>query len=149
MFPAMKLSTIVLLVFACVVGTTAVATYEAGAVRISVQEKAPGGEHIRLIVPALLVPVGLHFIPEKELRKQSAEMRQWLPVIRAASQELERCPDATLVEVKGPDENVSIRKRGDSMVIDVDDRDETVHVSFPLRVVTTAVRRLEVSNPPV
>jgi len=149
MFPAMKLSSIVLLACASVVGTTAIVTYEAGAVRISVDEKRQGGDHVHLIVPALLVPIGLHLVPEKEFRKQSAEMREWLPAVKAASQELERCPDATLVEVIGRDEHVSIRKSGDSLLIDVDDPHETVHVSFPVRVVTSAVRRLEASNPPV
>lgn len=149
MYAGIKLSTVILVGFASIAGTVGIATYQAGAVRISVTEKRRDGNHIRLIVPAILVPLGLHFVPEKELRKQSAEMRKWLPAIKAASQELERCPDATFVEVKGPDENVSIRKSGDSLYIDVDDSGDTVHVSFPVRVVNTAVRQLEASNPPV
>jgi len=148
MHPMIKPFTIVMLALASMVGTAGIVTYEAGAVRISVHEKKPGGDHVRLIVPAVLVPLGLHFVPAKQLHKNAAEIRQWLPALKAASQELEHCPDATFVEVKGPDENVGIRKSGDSLVIDVDDPGETVHVSFPLRMVTAAVRQLEAGNPP-
>jgi len=149
MFPAIKLSTVALIVVTSLVGTAAITTYEAGAVHISVQEKHPGGDHVKLIVPAVLVPVGMHFIPQKELQKQSKDLRQYLPVVEVAAQELEKCPDATFVEVISKEEHVSIRKSGDAIVIDVDDRDETVHVSFPVRTVEAAAHRLEASLPPV
>lgn len=44
---------------AMVLGTLLVAgafVYDMGAVRVSVREKSPGGENIRLIVPAAAVP---------------------------------------------------------------------------------------------
>jgi hypothetical protein len=146
---AIKASTVVLAVIASMMGTAAVVTYDAGLVRISVVEKHPGGDHVRFFVPAVLVPVAMNFVPQKELHKHAREARQWLPLMKVVSEELERCPDATLVEVKSPDEHVKIQKSGDTIIIDVDDPSDTVHVSFPARVVTSVVQKLEAGNPPV
>ncbi|HLW78374.1 MAG TPA: hypothetical protein VKU44_02145, partial [Terriglobia bacterium] len=81
---------------------TGLVAYSEGAVMVSVQERKPegNGTHIWLPVPALLVEVGMRFVPREQLRDASAQIRPWLPAIRAASTELERCPDVTLVEVE-------------------------------------------------
>jgi hypothetical protein len=47
-----------------------------------------------------------------------------------------------LVEVTSPHEKVSIVKRGDSLIIDVDDANETVHISVPLKVVGVVARQI-------
>src|SRR6266567_3262009 len=150
---AFKASTVVLAVVASMMGTAAIVTYDAGAVRVSVVEKGPKGEHVNVFVPAILVPVALGVVPAKAFNVHDAETRKWLPMLKAASRELERCPDATLVEVKSPEEHVKIIKRGNALVIDVDDPGETVHVSCPVGVVRTVVNKLEAdnagSNPPV
>ena len=150
---AIKASTVVLAVVASMMGTAAIVSYDAGAVRVSVVEKGPKGDHVNVFVPAILVPVALGFVPAKSFNVHDAETRRWLPMLKVASQELERCPDATLVEVKSPKEHVTIVKRGNALVIDVDDPGETVHVSFPVGVVRTVVNKLEAANasqgPPV
>ena len=150
---AFKASTVVLAVVASMLGTAAVVTYDAGAVRVSVVEKRAKGDHVNVFVPAILVPVALGVIPAKHFHTHDAETRKWLPMLKVVSEELERCPDATLVEVKSPDEHVKIAKRGNAVVIDVDDPGETVHVSFPVGVVRTVVDKLEAGNsgpnPPV
>jgi hypothetical protein len=124
-----------------------IVVYHAGAVRVSIHQKTPDGHHLRLIAPAVLVPVVLRFVPDEKLREASAEMQAWLPAIKIASRELARCPDGPLVEVDGPQEKVSIVKRGSSLVIDVNSAQETVHISFPLKVVTAVARRLEDVGP--
>lgn len=122
--------------------------YNAGAVRVSVQEKTPDGEHFRLVLPAAVVPVALRFIPEEKLRDASVKLRPWLPAIKIASEELARCPDGPLVLVDGPDEKVSIAKLGGSLVIDVDSSAESVHVSFPLKTLASAAEELAAKAPP-
>jgi hypothetical protein len=119
------------------------AVYQAGAVRVSVDEKTPGGHHIHLIAPAAAVPIGLKFVPNDALRQASSEVRPWLPAIEVAVTELEKYRDFTLVEVDDAQDHVKIRKLGQTMVIDVDSTDATVHVSFPLRSVMSALRRIE------
>jgi len=123
---------------AMVLGTLLVAgafVYDMGAIKVSVQGKNPGGENIHLIVPAAAVPLALPFVPDRHLEEAAAEVRPWLPAIEAAAEELARCPDSPLVQVTSRHEKVSIVKRGGALLIDVDDTNETVHVSVPLKLV--------------
>ena len=119
------------------------AVYQAGAVRVSVDEKSPDGHHIHLIAPAAAVPIGRRFVPDHALRHAASEVRPWLPAIEIAVTELEKYRDFTLVEVDDAQDHVKIRKLGQTMVIDVDSADATVHVSFPLRSVMSALHRIE------
>jgi hypothetical protein len=50
--------------------------------------------------------------------------------------------------VTSPQEKVSIVKRGDSLIIDVDEANETVHVSVPLKVVGVVARQIGRVSPP-
>ena len=128
---------------------TGVVVYEAGAIRVEVFEKSRGGHHIWLAVPAALLPIGVKLAPKQTLRDATRELRPWLPAIRAASKELERCPDGPLVEVDDRKEQVRIAKRGGALYIDVDSDTETVHVSFPLGVVAYTAGQLVTEGPPV
>lgn len=143
-----SLATAVLGVF---VGTAALAgtvVYRYGAVKVTVDEKKPGGDHLRLWAPGAAVPVALKLVPDERLRRVPPEARRWLPVVAAGSEALARCPDGPLVQVESPRERVSIAKRGGALVIEVDTEDETVHVTLPLRVLTAVARELEAANPP-
>lgn len=118
-----------------------------GAVRIAVDEQAPGGTHIHLLLPAALVPVGMKFVPDQKLREATAQARPWLPAIKTASQELARLPDSDLVQVRDAEQHVSISKRGALLVIDAQSPRASVHVSFPLRTVNRLARQLESLGP--
>jgi len=144
---AFKVPLVIMAVGASIVGTAAIVTYDAGAVRVSVVEKKSHGTNFHLMVPAMLVPTALDFVPSHDLHLHDRDTRQWLPAVKAALRELDRCPDATLVQVTSPGENVNISKRGNSIYIDVDDRNETVHVSFPVPVAQKVVEKLEENNP--
>jgi len=113
-----------------------------GAVRVEVQSKTPGGEHIHLIAPAVLLPVGAMLIPSENVRQASRELQSWLPTIHAASEELVRSPDATFVQVDNRHEHLKIAKIGGALVIDVDNEGETVHISVPLRAAAYTCNRL-------
>lgn len=116
--------------------------YEMGAVHVSVKSKKPGGENIRLILPGAVAPVGVWLAPKAKLRKGLKDAEPYLPAIQAAVDELAACPDTTLVEVIGPKEKVQIAKKGSHLVIDVDDANETVHVSVPLETVRLVAAQL-------
>ena len=109
--------------------------YNTGAIRVDVREKHPNGDHVRLWIPAVVLPISVHVVPKDKLREASDKIRPWLPTIKAATEELSRCPDTTLVQVDSKSEHVHIAKVGDSLVIDVDDPGETVHVSLPIKVI--------------
>ena len=113
-----------------------------GVLRVEVQSKTPGGQHLRLMAPAIVLPLGALLVPRIKVRAASRDLQPWLPTIQAATEELIRCPDAALVQVDNPREHVSIVKAGGALVIDVDEAGETVHVSVPLRAAAYACTRL-------
>lgn len=114
----------------------------AGTVYVSVEEKGSDGFSISIPVPVNLASTALSFIPEEELQEIREEIGPWMPVVNAVLAELARCPDGPLVEVENDRETVSIVKQGGKLVIDVDNRDETVHLSVPIRGVEKLVRKL-------
>ena len=127
-------------------GTTALAgafLVQQGTVRVSVDEHRANGRHVHLLVPAALVPMGMRFVPEENLLDAARQARLFLPTIRVASAELARLPDCDLVEVQDVNKYVKITKRGGSLVIDVQSPEETVHVSFPLRLADRIAAQLE------
>jgi hypothetical protein len=131
-------------------GTTALAgayLVQQGTVRVSVDEHRANGRHIHLLVPAALVPMGIRFVPEENLLDAARQARLFLPTIRVASAELARLPDCDLVEVQDVNKYVKITKRGGSLVIDVQSPQETVHVSFPLRLADRIAAQLESLGP--
>ena len=136
------LNTVMVLALATA-GTAGALVYSAGAIRVEVLEKHEGGQHINLIIPAAIVPVALAFVPNEHLQEITDEMREVLPLVRIAAEELARCPDGILVEVRDSNDHVLIQKRNGSLMVDVESRDEEVHVSFPLSMVVAAAYKLE------
>ena len=131
-------------------GTTALAgayLVQQGTVRVSLDEHRANGRHVHLLVPAALVPMGMRFVPEENLLDAARQARPFLPTIRVASAELARLPDCDLVEVQDVNKYVKITKRGGSLVIDVQSPEETVHVSFPLRLADRIAAQLESLGP--
>jgi len=131
-------------------GTTALAgafLVQQGTVRVSVDEHRANGRQVHLLVPAALVPMGMRFVPEENLLDAARQARPFLPTIRVASAELARLPDCDLVEVQDVNKYVKITKRGGSLVIDVQSPEETVHVSFPLRLADRIAAQLESLGP--
>jgi hypothetical protein len=120
--------------------------YNTGLARVEVLEKTPNGHHIRLYVPAVVVPIAVRLVPKEKLHEASRDLQAWLPAIKAASEELSRCPDGPLVEVDSRLEHVRIMKRGDALVIDVDDAGETVHVSLPIKIIGYTASQLASSD---
>jgi hypothetical protein len=117
-----------------------------GFIHVKVHEKQPDGTNINLVAPAAIVPVALHFAPPRDLADASRDLRQYLPVIDAAIPALEDCPDGVLVEVIDASDHVVVAKSGSSVVIDVDDPGDKVHVSVPLRAARSALHQIAAAN---
>lgn len=120
-----------------------------GFIAVRVHEKNPDGKNINLFVPAAAVPLTLRFVPREHLAEASENVRPYLPIIDAAIPALEQAPDGVFVEVVDRDEHVLISKRGGSLVVDVNDRDDVVHVSVPLRAAQSAVHEIAAANGPM
>jgi hypothetical protein len=120
-----------------------------GFVHVRVHEKAADGTHLSLIVPAVMVPAVLGVMPRHHLARAAAKLRTYLPVVDAALPAIERCPDGVLVEVINPKEHVVVAKAGDSVVVDVNDAEETVHVALPLRAAQSSLHEIASAGGPI
>jgi hypothetical protein len=108
-------------------------TARGGIVNVHVVERQPEVHNIHVIVPGILVTMTLHLVPARCFHNSSSDLQQWLPVVRAVSDSLSKMPDTVLVEVTDPQEHVLVRKSGGSLITDVNDANENVHVSVPVR----------------
>ena len=115
----------------------------AGTVHVNVVEKKPDGARVNLILPAALVPLGVKLLPERKRLELAARLGPFLPAVQAASLELARTEDFSLVEVRERNERVSVRVIRGSLFIDVDSNEEIVHISFPLKLVARLAADLE------
>ena len=118
-----------------------------GIVTVNVREKHPGGHHIWVAAPGVLIPLGLKFAPKHELQEQMRCSREWLPVVRAALRELQKTPDAVFVEVETARQHVLVQKTWGRIKVDVDTDDAEVHVAVPLRTAQHALAELEELQP--
>lgn len=120
-----------------------------GMVEVKVVERHPEVHHVYVIAPAMLVPIGMRFAPRRELSHAAAQIQPWMPTIRAALDQLRESDDVTLVEVQQPGEHVRVAKEGGSIVVDVEEEDETVHVSTPIRAISSTIEQLAASAPSI
>lgn len=110
-----------------------------GFVNVNVEQKQADGHHIHVIAPAALGPIAARCIPARNLQDASQQIRPWLPLIDTTFDALRQTDDIVLVDVTEPGQHVKVRKVGGSVIVDVDDPNETVHVSVPLRAVEGTV----------
>jgi hypothetical protein len=120
-----------------------------GFIHVKVHENGSDPTHINLIVPAAAVPMALSFVPRENLREASSQLREYMPIIDAAIPALRACPDGVLVEVRDASDHVVITKSGGSLVIDVTDPGDDVHVSVPLRAAQSALHEIAAANGPM
>jgi hypothetical protein len=121
--------------------------FSEGVVSVKVVEKNPQGVHIHVIAPAMLAPIAVYLMPRHVLAKAARQIQPNMPAIRAALDGLRDSDDVVLVEVKEPGEHVEVATSGGSVVVDVDDADETVHVSAPIRAISSTVDQLADGSP--
>jgi len=118
-----------------------------GYVSVRVHEKAENGTHLTLYVPVVAVDAGMHFVPKEHFREAAEQVRPWLPTIHAAIDAMKSEPDTTFVEVIEPGQHVKVATHNGSIVVDVDDENDTVHVSAPLRAIDGAVDEIAAAGP--
>ena len=117
-----------------------------GVVNVKVIEKQPRGLHLHVIAPAMLAPIAVHLAPQHCLAQAARQVQPYMPEIRAAMEGLRESDDIVLVEVKEPGQHVEVAKSGGSIVVDVDDAGETVHVSAPLRAISSTIEELAAAD---
>ena len=137
-----KVFSVLLLLGTAVIFAAGAAVYSAGTLSVRVHEKKPGGVDLTLPVPVALIDAGMAFIPDEDLREIDKNVGALKPVIEQFLSGLERCPDGPFLQTKGQDGTVSILKRGRKLIIDVDSKDASVHLSLPLRSLREVIGKL-------
>lgn len=117
-----------------------------GLIEVNVVERQPEAHHVYVLAPAALVPMTVHFIPRREFGHASRELQPWIPTIRAALDDLRETEDVTLVDVIEPGQHVVVSKQGGSVVVDVNDHDETVRVSAPIRAISSTIEQVAAAS---
>ena len=118
-----------------------------GMIEVNVVEKQPEAHHVYVLAPAMLMPIGMHFVPSRKLGRAAMELSPWMPTIRAALDQFRAGEDMTLVDVRETGQHVLVTKDGGSVVVDVTDEDETVHVSAPIRAIESTIEQVAAASP--
>lgn len=131
-------------------GTVALAaayTFHEGVLRIDTDEHRVGGCHIHVWVPAAVVPMAMHLVPRKHLQHAVAEITPWLPTVRLFAKELKKYPEADLIQVDSQDQHLHISMHAGRLLIDNDEKRETVHLACPVAMLQDVLDELETSTP--
>jgi len=110
----------------------AIYTFREGVIRVDVDEFRDGGSHVHLWVPAAAVPIALRCTPRNHLENAAVKIQPWIPTIRQLAKELEKYPEANLVEVVDGTDYVQIRTHAGKLQIDVHEPGQSVHVAVPI-----------------
>jgi len=140
--------TVAVAVFFAGTGVALAATViHSGVVTVRVHENGPDGTNLFIPLPAALVDLALGIaelaMPAEDLAQVRSEAAPYQPTLRAVARELERCPDAVLVNVQTNDESVHVVKRGGTFLVEVEAPDAHVRVAFPARTVARVARFLD------
>lgn len=131
------------------VGVALAATVaHSGMVTVQVHETGPQGTHVFVPVPAAAVDLGLGIasfaMPAQERARIAEQIAPYRPALAAMVGELERCPDATLVDLRSDRQTVRVVKRGERFVIDVNAPDGQVHVAVPAHTISKIAGFLDI-----
>lgn len=124
--------------------------FHQGVIRVDVDEHRNGGSHMHFWVPATVISTGMHFLPNEHLRQTAEQVRPYLPVLREVSRELQKVPEAELVDVTSGADHVRIAVSSGRLQIDsVSEDGDVVHVSMPAEVLSDVADQLEAQTPRV
>ena len=122
-------------------------TFRQGVLRVDVDETRGRGSHVHVWVPAAIVPMAMHFVPREQMLRAGERSEKFMPLVHAVAKELQKYPEAELVEVHDGAQYVRIRTHNGSLMIDADEPGQTVHVSCPLATIDDVARELATLAP--
>jgi len=132
------------------IATMAVAgafVFHEGVIRVDVDENRADGSHVHFWVPATTVSAALRLAPRHCLEDAATKARPFLPVLREISKELEKYPNAELVEVQDSTDHVRVAMVNGKLEVDAVGNDQVVHVRLPAETIRDAADRLEDAAP--
>jgi hypothetical protein len=128
--------------FGATVALAGAYTFHEGLLRVDVDESRGDGQHVHVWLPAAIVPMAMHFVPRQQMECAGHQAERIAPMVHAAAKELQKYPEAELVDVRDGEQFVHIRTHNGKLLIDVEEPGETVHVSCPLSTIDEVSREL-------
>lgn len=122
-------------------------TFREGLIRVDVDETRGQGHHVHVWAPAAIVPMAMHFVPRRQMLRAGEQSAKFMPLVHAVAKELQKYPEAELVEVHDGEQYVRIRTHNGNLLIDADEPGQTVHVSCPLATIDDVSRELAALAP--
>ncbi len=122
-------------------------TFREGLLRVDVDQSRGNGSHVHVWVPAAVVPMAMHFVPRQKMEEAGERAGQYMPLVHVVAKELQKYPEAELVEVRDGEQHVHIRTHDGTLLIDVDEPGEHVHVACPLATIDDVSRELAAFAP--
>jgi hypothetical protein len=123
--------------------------FHQGVVRVDVDEARAGGSHVHFWVPATTVSAGLRLTPRHYLRQAADKSRDYLPLLREISKELQKYPNAELLDVRDASDHVHVSVRNGKLYVDAVSDNQNIHISCPAATLEDVADRLEDAAPGV
>lgn len=123
--------------------------FHEGVIRVDVDENRIDGNHVHVWVPATVVPIGLRMVPRRNLQQAACQAREFLPALRELSKELEKYPNADLVDVRSSTDHVHVAVHDGKVYIDAVSGSDNIHVSVPVETIADVADRLEATAPTI
>lgn len=120
-----------------------------GVIRVDVDESRSGGSHVHLWVPATTVSTSLRLMPRHYLRQAADKSRDYLPVLRELAKELQKYPNAELLDVRDASNHVHVSVKAGKLYLDAVSDNENIHISCPTVTLEDVADRLEDAAPSV
>jgi hypothetical protein len=133
--------------FGATVALAGAYTFREGILRVDVDETRGNGSHVHVWVPAAIVPMAMHFVPRLKMAEAGECAGKFMPLVHAVAKELQRYPEADLVEVHDGQQSIRIRTHNGSLLIDAEEPGQTVHVVCPLATIDDVSRELAAFAP--
>jgi hypothetical protein len=122
-------------------------TFREGLLRVDVDESRGQGHHVHVWVPAAIVPMAMHFVPRTQMLRAGEQSAKFMPLVHAVAKELQKYPEAELVEVHDGPQYVRVHTHNGNLLIDAEEPGQMVHVSCPLATIDDVSRELAAFAP--
>jgi len=123
-------------------------TFREGVLCVDVDETHGRGQHVHVWVPAAIVPMAMHFVvPRGRMLEAEERSAKFMPLVHAVAKELQKYPEAELVEVHDGPQYIRVRTHNGNLLIDAEEPGQTVHVSCPLVTIDDVSRELATLAP--
>ncbi|HEX6853556.1 MAG TPA: hypothetical protein VF139_19320 [Candidatus Polarisedimenticolaceae bacterium] len=135
--------------FAGGVTWAAVATWQAGAIRVRIQDHRAGGTDVALVLPAVALDAALAVIPDHARAEieLDAEAGPILSVLENLCDDLEGHGDFVLIEADHQNERVRVETKDGFLRVSVESAEESVRVDIPLASIAKVARWIGGSAP--